>query len=55
MPLQIGILQYDDIPFPRSLPEFQELVPDNEACANYLQGKGKVARLIFFPPSNAPI
>jgi hypothetical protein len=27
----------DDLPFPRSLPEFQELFPDDLACAAYLE------------------
>jgi transposase-like protein len=33
----MGIHQYDNLPFPQSLPEFQRLFPDNEACAVYLQ------------------
>ena len=33
----MDILQHDDLPFPRSLPEFQRLFPDNEACIKYLQ------------------
>lgn len=35
--MQMDILQHDDLPFPRSLPEFQRLFPDTEACAAYLQ------------------
>ena len=35
--MQMDILQHDDLPFPRSLPEFQQLFPDNEACVKYLQ------------------
>ena len=31
------IIQHDDLPFPRSLPEFQRLFLDNEACIKYLQ------------------
>ena len=27
----------DDLPFPRSLPEFQKLFPDDTACAAYLE------------------
>ena len=27
----------DDLPFPRSLPEFQRLFPDDAACAAYLE------------------
>jgi hypothetical protein len=27
----------DDLPFPQSLPEFQRMFPDTNACANYLQ------------------
>ena len=26
-----------DLPFPRSLPEFQRLLPDDAACAAYLE------------------
>src|SRR5664280_1129770 len=35
--MQMDILQHDDLPFPRSLPEFQRLFPDNKACVKYLQ------------------
>ena len=31
------VLQRDDLPFPRSLPEFQRLFPDETACAAYLE------------------
>lgn len=31
------MLQRDDLPFPRSLPEFQRLFPDEAACAAYLE------------------
>jgi len=31
------IFQRDDLPFPKSLPGFQKLFPDDEACANYLE------------------
>lgn len=34
--MQMDILQHDDLPFPRSLPEFQRLFPDNESCVAYL-------------------
>jgi hypothetical protein len=27
----------DDLPFPRSLPEFQKLFPGDPACAAYLE------------------
>jgi hypothetical protein len=33
----IDVLQRDDLPFPRSLPEFQQLFPDEAACAAYLE------------------
>ena len=33
----IDMLRRDDLPFPRSLPEFQRLFPDKVACAAYLQ------------------
>ena len=26
-----------DLPFPRSLPEFQQLFPNDQACADYLE------------------
>jgi len=35
--MQMDILQHDDLPFPHSLPDFQRLFPDNEACVKYLQ------------------
>lgn len=31
------ILQHASLPFPRSLPEFQRLFPDDAACAEYLE------------------
>lgn len=34
--MQMDILQREDLPFPRSLPEFQRMFPNNEACINYL-------------------
>lgn len=33
----VDILARDDLPFPESLPEFQELFPDDAACAAYLE------------------
>ena len=33
----IDVLERDDLPFPRSLPEFQSLFPDEAACATYLE------------------
>ena len=33
----IDVLQRDDLPFPRSLPEFQRLFPNEAACATYLE------------------
>ncbi len=33
----IDVLQRDDLPFPRSLPEFQKLFPDEAACLDYLE------------------
>lgn len=33
----IDVLQRDDLPFPRSLPEFQRLFPNEAACASYLE------------------
>ena len=31
----MDILERDDLAFPRSLPEFQKLFPDDAACATY--------------------
>ena len=33
----IDVLERDDLAFPRSLPEFQRLFPDEAACASYLE------------------
>ena len=33
----IDVLERGDLPFPRSLPEFQRLFPDEAACAAYLE------------------
>ena len=33
----MDVLQRDDLPFPQSLPEFQQLFPDEAACAAYLE------------------
>ena len=33
----MDVLQRDDLTFPRSLPEFQRLFPDDTACAAYLE------------------
>jgi hypothetical protein len=33
----IDVLHRNDLPFPRSLPEFQQLFPDEAACAAYLE------------------
>ena len=33
----IDVLERDSLPFPRSLPEFQRLFPDEAACAAYLE------------------
>ena len=35
--MAIDVLERDDLPFPRSLPEFQQLFPDGVACAAYLE------------------
>ena len=34
-----------DLPFPKSLPEFQRLFPDDAACAAYLEKISLGARL----------
>ena len=33
----IDVIQRDDLPFPRSLPEFQRLFSNEAACAAYLE------------------
>ena len=33
----MDVLQRDDLPFPRSLPEFQQLFPDEAKCAAYME------------------
>ena len=33
----MDVLEREDLPFPRSLPEFQRLFPDDAACAAYLE------------------
>ena len=35
--MAIDVLQHGDLPFPRSLPEFQRLFPDEAACTAYLE------------------
>ena len=35
--MAIDVLERDDLPFPRSLPQFQRLFPDEAACAAYLE------------------
>ena len=35
--MAIDVLERHDLPFPRSLPEFQRLFPDEAACAAYLE------------------
>ena len=37
MAMVIDVLERDDLPFPRSLPEFQRLFPDEAACVAYLE------------------
>src|ERR1019366_9505996 len=37
MDMAIDVLERDYLPFPRSLPEFQYLFPDEAACASYLE------------------
>ena len=33
----MDVLQRDDLPFSKSLPQFQRLFPDDAACATYLE------------------
>ncbi len=37
MVMVIDVLERDDLPFPRSLPEFQRLLPDEAACEDYVE------------------
>jgi len=37
MPPHADVLQWEHLPFPRSLPQFQKLFPDDAACARYLE------------------
>src|SRR5208337_133300 len=47
-PVLMDIDQHAALPFPRSLPEFQRLFPDDSSCAHYLEmarwGDGFVCR-----------
>lgn len=38
MPPHADVLQWEHLPFPRTLPQFQKLFPNDEACAAYLEG-----------------
>jgi hypothetical protein len=35
--MAVDVVARRDLPFPRSLPEFQRLFPDEAACAAYLE------------------
>lgn len=37
MPPYADVLKWEHLPFPKSLPSFQKLFPDDAACARYLQ------------------
>lgn len=37
MPPYADVLKWEHLPFPKSLPSFQKLFPDDEACARYLE------------------
>lgn len=37
MPPYADVLKWEHLPFPRSLPSFQKLFPDDAACASYLE------------------
>ena len=44
----MDVLQRDDLPFPRSLPEFQQLFPDEAKCAAYMEkARLKIATIIY--------
>ena len=38
MPPHADIHQWEHLPFPRALPQFQKLFPDDAACARWLEG-----------------
>jgi hypothetical protein len=38
MPPHADVLQWEHLPFPKSLIQFQRLFPDDDACARYLEG-----------------
>ena len=38
MPPFADVLQWEHLPFPKSLPQFQKLFPDDAACSRYLEG-----------------
>ena len=37
MPPFADVLKWEHLPFPKSLPQFQKLFPDDAACASYLE------------------
>ena len=37
MPPHADVLQWEHLPFPRSLPQFQRLFPDDDTCARARQ------------------
>lgn len=38
MPPFADVLQWEHLPFPKSLKDFQRLFANDEACARYLEG-----------------
>jgi len=40
MPPFADVLQWEHLPFPKSLRDFQRLFATDEACARYLEGAG---------------
>ena len=38
MPPHADVLQWEHLPFPKSLRDFQRLFPNDERCAAYLEG-----------------
>ena len=37
-PAAADVFKWEHLPFPKSLPQFQKLFPNNDACARYLEG-----------------
>lgn len=55
MPPHADVLQWEHLPFPKSLRDFQRLFRDDAACARYLEGaKWPKGRVTITVPENLP-